>query len=64
MYLVFYTASVHPAKMGTRCTGPRLDQELQAAVRPQPGKVKSEEHVQSQGYLDSNTDNFTFTFIV
>ena len=32
--LVFHTASVHSAIMGTWCTGPRLDQQLQVALAP------------------------------
>ena len=32
-----------PSVMGSGCTDPRLDQWLQAAVRPLPGEVKSEE---------------------
>ena len=40
--------------MGTWCTDPRLYQSLQAAIRLLPGEVKSEEHAQSHGYLDSN----------
>ena len=31
---IFHTASVHPAVMGTWCTDPRLDQQLQAVMAP------------------------------
>ena len=36
---------VHPVVMGTWWTDPRLDQQLQVAVRPLPEEIKSEEHV-------------------
>ena len=44
-YIVFHTDSVHLAIIGTWCTDSRLDQLLQAAVRPLPWEVQSEEHV-------------------
>ena len=57
---LFHTALLYPAVMGIWCTDPRLNQYLQAAVRPTAREGKS----WTCGYLDSKQITFTFTFIV
>ena len=61
---VFHTGLVYPAIMGTWYTDPRLDHQLQAAVRPLPGEVKYEDHAGSHGYLDYKQIPLPFIFKV